>query len=156
MLEDPTGTCRKKGSPGNFLLADWRLKAAIQCWVPSVYAEDPSCSRIRCDRVKGTDRMRVAMVPTSQGDRASVRTLATSNGSYHNPYPLVTQGMWQAWFWDKFGLYLCIRIRSSVQAQMLSVRARLEGILTPSPWPSSVLVFLDHPEWCARRGVTEA
>lgn len=54
-------------------------------------------------------------------------------------------------------LCMCIRIRSSVQVQLLSVGARLEGVLrTPSPWPSSGLVLLDHPEWCVLRDVMEA
>lgn len=135
----------------------------IQCWVPSVYAEDPSCSRIRYDMDKGTDRMKVVMVLTSQGDPASVRTPAMSNGSYsvpghrcHDPYPLVTRGMWKAWVLDKFDFCMYIRISSSVQAQRQSVWARLGVLRTPSPRPSSGLVLLDHPEWCALRDVTEA
>lgn len=73
------------------------------------------------------------------------------------PTPLSPEECGKHGFETSFDFCMCISISSSVQAQLLSVWARLGVLRTPSPWPSSVLVLLDHhPEWCALRDLTEA
>lgn len=71
---------------------------------------------------EGTDRMRVAMVPTSQGDRASVRTPAMSNGRSsvpshrcQDPHPLSPEECGKHGFETSFDFCMCMLISSSVQ-----------------------------------------